>query len=146
MQNTGYNFLSNNENYIYTFISEGKRGFIPKLVLFEKLNELEFNLAFGDYDVINATFDDKIVTNNGDTIKVLTTIIQIIKDFFDLNPTFSVYIQGSTPIRTQLYQKIIADNFEEISKLFYIFGIDNEDSLEDFNPQKTYLKFKISKK
>lgn len=146
MQNSGYNFISNNENYIYTFISVGKKGFIPKLVLFEKLNESEFNLAFGDYDAINAGIDDKIVTNNGDTIKVLTTVVQIIKDFFGHMPTISVYIQGSTPVRTQLYQKIIADNFNEISAIFNIFGIDSENSLEEFDPKKTYQKFKIVKK
>ena len=72
--------------YKFTFISEGKNGKVEKIVLYEEINEGVFNLAFGDKDITTGHINDRIVTNNGDTEKVLATVISTVYTFFDKNP------------------------------------------------------------
>ncbi len=51
--------------------------------------------------------DDKANSNNGDIIKVLSTVILIIKDFTEENPEAKIAFSGSTKERTALYQRIL---------------------------------------
>jgi len=74
--------------YKFTFISEGKNGKVEKIVLYEEINEGVFNLAFGDKDITTGHINDRIVTNNGDTEKVLATVISTVYTFFDKNYSF----------------------------------------------------------
>ena len=67
--------------YKFTFISEGKNGKVEKIVLYEEINEGVFNLAFGDKDITTGHINDRIVTNNGDTEKVLATVISTVYTF-----------------------------------------------------------------
>ena len=64
----------------YVFTSVGRRQ-IKKIVAF-KPTPLEnvFNIGFGDL-LADGVVDDKAVSNNGDTSKVLVTVIQIIREF-----------------------------------------------------------------
>lgn len=147
MQAEPYDFGFDRKNLIYTFFSIGKRGIIPKVVAFELTAPNHFNLAFGDFDIQTQTFDDKVVSNNGDTVKVLTTVIQIIIDFFNNNPFAVLDIQGSTSTRTRLYQKIIKDNLEEIETNFRVLAFLEESEKPELpNFSKNYLSFQITKK
>ena len=67
--------------YKFTFISEGKNGKVEKIVLYEEINEGVFNLAFGDKDITTGHINDRIVTNNGDTEKVLANVISTVYTF-----------------------------------------------------------------
>ena len=67
----------------YTFISKGKHGVIIKAVEFiPTSNKFILNLGFGDLKP-DGTIDDTANSNNGDIIKVMATIIHIVKDFAD---------------------------------------------------------------
>lgn len=68
----------------FEFISEGDKGAIRKLIEFQATTDPEvFNLAFGDKDLMTDEMDDLSVTNNGDTEKVLATVVASLYVFFD---------------------------------------------------------------
>lgn len=103
-----------------------------------------FNLVFGDYDNTKFEINDTVVTNNGDTIKVLGTVIETIQVFFQAYPHA---IRGSTPIRIKLYQKIIRRNWTEIETKFKILAFNNDINKPEFPDfSQEYQCFQISKK
>jgi hypothetical protein len=141
-----YDYKSDNNNLVYIFFSVGKK-IITKIVVYEPIDTDTYNLAFGDYDLVNQTIDDKSISNNGDTIKVLATVIQTIHDFFEVYPLVGLQIQGSTSIRTKLYQKIIRDNLTEIETEFKVFALkEGEVMLETPTFTQDYERFYIYKK
>jgi hypothetical protein len=87
----------------FEFFSEGKNGKIRKVVVFQKIADGIFNLAFGDKIEETGTLDDKNVSDNGDTEKVLATVVLTIFMFTDKYPDAYIFATGSTPARTRLY-------------------------------------------
>ena len=60
----------------FEFISEGPKGAIRKLIEFQATTDPEvYNLALGDKDPLSGDINDLAVSNNGDTEKVLSTVI-----------------------------------------------------------------------
>ena len=57
--------------------------------------------------------------------KVLATVAAIIYDFTVKFPKASVFIEGSTPVRTRWYQMNINTHWSEISQSFDIYGSKN---------------------
>lgn len=111
--------------FVYRFFSEGPKGKILKMVRFQHAPELgrnAFNLAFGDLDESTGRLNDRIISNNGDHLKVLHTVAITILDFVNFWPKAIIRIEGSTPSRTRLYQMGIASFWLEISKEFQVWG------------------------
>jgi len=77
--------LAASENLMtYEFVSEGPKGRIPKLVQYSPTNLKDvYNLAFGDRDVHTGQINDEIISNNGDSEKVLATVVATIYAFTD---------------------------------------------------------------
>lgn len=75
----------------YIFESTGKKGIIIKVVIFTEIQNNIYNLGFGDYNLTTSVIDDVIVSNNGDIIKVLATIVSIADHFLSKNPFSSIY-------------------------------------------------------
>ena len=66
----------------FEFLSEGRRGKIVKVVQFRQMNlENLYNLAFGDKNADMGGLDDKVVTDNGDSEKVLATVVSALYAF-----------------------------------------------------------------
>jgi len=84
----------------YTFISIGNRS-IHKVVEFTPTSVDLYNLGFGDL-LPDGKVNDTINSNNGDIVKVLATVVQIIKDFTKEYPHVKVVFTGSTNERTML--------------------------------------------
>ena len=142
-----YEYSTDEENLIYGFVSVGSQGTISKIILYETRAYNHFNLAFGDYDETKLEINDKSVTNNGDTIKVLGTVIETIKDFFQAYPHAILDIRGSTTLRTKLYQKIIRDNLVKIETEFKILAFKDDITKPEFPDfSQEYTSFQISKK
>lgn len=98
MKNPPYEF-SKELLHRYKFTSSGKRD-IDKVVEFTPMSRSDvYNLAFGDR-LPNGEIDDKANSNNGDIIKIFATVIDILQDFTEENPSFKVMFLGSTPLRT----------------------------------------------
>ena len=109
----------------YIFESIGTNGSIFKVVIFSEIEDNVYNLGFGDYDLMTNEIDDKIVSDNGDMVKVIATIVRIALRFFAENPMTYIYIEGSTPLRTQLYNRIINRNYDYLINLYEIHGSKN---------------------
>ena len=108
---------------IYEFVSQGPKGFIRKVIRYEHLGSNIYNLGFGDWDNDKGIIDDAIRTNNNDSGKVLATVASTVIDFLYKNSFAQIFIQGSTPARTRLYQMGIANNWNEIRRLVIMLGI-----------------------
>ena len=131
----------------FEFVSVGRKGNIKKVVLFRETNlKGVFNLGFGDKNEATNDVDDLAISDNGDSEKVLATVASTVYAFYTKFPDALIYIVGSTPTRTRLYQIGISKNLPEISDDFYIYGQINEDDWEDFTVNKNYLAFLIQKK
>jgi hypothetical protein len=71
-----YNLKSVGNFTVFEFVSEGPLGTIKKIIQFQSTNEPNlFNLAFGDKILKDQEFDDLVVSNNGDSEKVLATLV-----------------------------------------------------------------------
>jgi hypothetical protein len=112
----------------FEFISEGPNGRIPKLVQFTPTNFEDFyNLAFGDKHPETGQIDDLAISKNGDSEKILATVVATVFAFTDKYPDAWVYATGSTKARTRLYKMGISKYWGEAKEDFYILGeINNE--------------------
>ena len=130
----------------FEFISEGPKGAIRKLIEFqETTNPLVYNLAFGDFDAQTEKIDDLSVSNNGDTEKILATVVNAIYTFFNKYPDVFVYATGSTKARTRLYRMGLTRFYEERKKDFYLYGQVGDDFIE-FKNGNEYDGFLVQRK
>lgn len=104
-----------------------------------------FNLAFGDYDENAGGINDKIVTNNGDSEKVLATVASTVYAFTGRYPDSWIYATGSTEVRTRLYRMGLTNNLTEIAEDFYVYGLTNE-QWEEFVSEEDYEAFLVTRK
>ncbi len=141
-----YALKSPSSQTIFEFISDGPKGAIRKVVEFQETNEPGlFNLAFGDKYENSDEMDDLAVSNNGDTDKVLATVIAAVYAFFDKHPEAFVYATGSTDARTRLYRIGITKFYEEMMQDFYLYGQKGDDFFE-FEMGKEYSGFLAQRK
>ena len=129
----------------FEFISEGPKGVIKKLIEFQETNKPNlYNLAFGD-KVGETDIDDLAVSNNGDSEKVLATVVAALYAFFDKYPTAFVYTTGSTKARTRLYRMGITKYYDEMLEDFYLYGQIGDEFLT-FEVDKNYDGFLAQQK
>lgn len=147
MKQERYPIRSKRQEAIYEFVSEGKNGRIQKRIEYSPIDgsRLLFNLSFVDIDPTTGEVSDTVVTNNGDGMKVLATVAATTLDFTEYHPDVLVFATGSTPARTRLYRMGIANNFEEISQYFEVYGLNSE-GWELFKIGKDYEGFIIKRK
>jgi hypothetical protein len=128
----------------FEFVSKGTHGSIVKVIKYSKIFEDEeiYNLGFGDKNLTSGELDDKVISNNGDTDKVLATVASTMHEFFNENPNAIVYSKGSSTSRTRLYQINISKYLDEIVTEFEVFG-ELEDKIERFKKGINYLGFYV---
>ena len=131
---------------VFEFISEGPKGLIRKIIQFQETNQQNlYNLAFGDVNLETEEVDDLSVSNNGDSEKVLATVVAALYAFFDKHPDAFVYATGSTKARTRLYRMGISRFYEEISQDFDLYG-QIHDNFYKFELNKEYVGFLVQRK
>ena len=131
---------------VFEFMSEGTKGQIPKLIKYSETNLKDmYNLAFGDKNPDTGDIDDKVVSNNGDSEKVLATVVATIYAFFDKYPDSWIFATGSTKARTRLYRMGITKYIDEIKVDFEIFGL-KENEWEPFKKEIEYDAFLVRRK
>ena len=146
MKLPSYKMSVGKSNHVFEFTSIGKKGEIEKMIVFEKTTTNGFyNLAFGDKDKISGKLNDIKVSNNGDSEKILATVVKAVYIFLKLNPNVWIYAEGRTKSRTRLYRMGISKHLKEAEKDFYIFGSKNN-SWEKFIRNVDYESFAILKK
>ena len=141
-----YIYYSEKDLLLFEFESEGPKGKIKKIVEFSQTSVKEvYNLAFGDLDAATSQINDKIITNNGDSLKVLATVASTVYAFTSKYPNAYVFATGSTSVRTRLYRMGLTNNLVEISADFKVFGLKN-DTWEEFVVGEDYEAFMIKRK
>jgi len=131
---------------VFEFTSEGHRGEIHKLVKYSETNMKQlYNLAFGDLDPDTGDIDDTKVSNNGDSEKVLATVVSTLYAFTDKYPGRIVYATGSSRARNRLYRMGISKYFEEIKSDFEVYGL-HDSQWELFCTGKEYEAFLAKRK
>ena len=110
---------SQDEKGRYRFTSRGKRAII-KVVGFTTTGQPDiYNLWFGDL-LPDDTIDDMVISNNGDMVKVLATVIQITREFMAEQSHMTVVFKGNTVQRMALYQRILKIYYAEFASQFFI--------------------------
>ena len=141
-----YKLSTKNDFYGFEFVSQGTQGDIQKIIVFSETPvENLYNLGFGDKDPITGKVDDLVVSNNGDTDKVLATVANAVFLFTEKNPGFIVFAEGSTPARTRLYRMGIQRYWEDITSFFEVWGFFQND-WEIFIPNRAYQSFLVRRK
>lgn len=141
-----YELKAGDQFLTFEFLSEGPKGKITKLIQFSLVNQTNlYNLTFGDVDAETGEIDDRIVTDNGDSEKVLATVVAAVYAFYDQFPTAWVYATGSTGVRTRLYRMGLNKYFEVVKQDFQIFG-QLHGEWEVYEKGTDYQAFVVQKK
>ena len=133
----------------YVFISIGKKR-IEKVVDFTPLKAKNtMNLSFGDL-MADGSINYKANSNNGDILRVLATVVDILRHFTSRYPEVVIFFTGSTTERTRLYARILKTYYALFSKDFIVYGImgtENDNKIIPFDPQSgmEYFAFLIKR-
>jgi hypothetical protein len=127
VKNEKYNLRASPSSLEFEFISSGPNGNICKVIQFTPTHISNvFNLGFGDRDIHSGEISDSVITNNGDSEKVLSTVAHAAIDFLNKHPNNSIFAMGLTASRTRLYQIGIMKNLKEIEIDIIILGLHND--------------------
>jgi len=138
-----YPLASSDKLMTFEFVSEGKNGLIHKLVRYQPTNLKDvYNLAFGDKDHTTGDIDDSTISNNGDSEKVLATVVATAYAFTDKYPDTWIYATGSTKSRTRLYRMGITKFLSEVKEDFEVLGEHNGE-WETFRKSVEYEGFLV---
>lgn len=141
-----YPIISSEKFLTFEFISEGPKGYIQKIVAYQRTNFKDvYNLAFGDKISSTGDIDDIVISNNGDSEKILSTVVATVYAFTGKYPSVWVYATGSTNARTRLYRMGITKYLPEVLEDFEVFGYLNEE-WEPFKANVNYKGFLIRRK
>lgn len=141
-----YELIAGRNLTTFEFLSEGKKGKIIKVIQFQQMNlENLYNLAFGDKNAETGILDDKVVTDNGDSEKVLATVVAALYAFADRYPDAWVYATGSSSARTRLYRMGINKYFDIVAIDFEIMG-EYQNEWEWYEHGKDYQAFAVRRK
>jgi hypothetical protein len=147
MNYSKYGYISKNSLCRFEFTSVGNKGNIVKIVEYS-LTDVEnvYNLAFGDLDKISGKINDMVVTNNGDSFKVLATVASTVYAFTSKYPDAWVFATGSTNVRTRLYRMGLSNNLAEIGEDFMVYGLPPNQIWEEFVIGEDYEAFLVKRK
>ena len=141
-----YELKSGEQLEVFEFVSVGTKGKIPKIVQYTPTNYKDlYNLGFGDKNIETGEIDDTVISNNGDSEKVLATVVTTLYAFIDKHQNAMVYATGSTKSRTRLYRMGITKYLDEIKEDFDIFG-ELEYGWEEFRKDVEYEAFLVKLK
>jgi len=141
-----YELKSGEQLEVFEFVSIGHKGKIPKIVQYTPTNYKDlYNLGFGDKNIETGEIDDSVISNNGDSEKVLATVVATLYAFMDKHKEAMVYATGSTKSRTRLYRMGITKYLNEIKDDFEIYG-EIENGWEEFRKDVEYEAFLVKLK
>jgi hypothetical protein len=141
-----YELKSGEQLEVFEFVSIGQKGKIPKIVQYTPTNYKDlYNLGFGDKNIETGEIDDIVISNNGDSEKVLATVVATLYAFIDKHKESMVYATGSTKSRTRLYRMGITKYLDEIKEDFEIYG-ELENGWEEFQKDVEYEAFLVKLK
>ena len=115
---------------------------VVKVVQFSQVWENVYNLGLADFEQGKLQFRE--ASNNHDIVKVLSTVVAIVRQFTDLYPDREVLIKGEGR-RMKLYHLVFQRRWAEIEPDFWVWGLlDDEWVL--YEPGEDYEAVKIKRK
>lgn len=143
-----YDFRYSSDYTHFEFVSIGRKGTIIKVIEYVQISENPFiyNLGFGDKNPITGEVSDLVVSDNGDSEKVLATVAETIYLFTEQNRKAGVFLTGSTQSRTRLYQIGIRRFFSIIEADFAVYGLNSATEWEPFQKESRYDAFLVIRK
>ncbi|RKR05782.1 hypothetical protein C8C83_5132 [Flavobacterium sp. 90] len=130
-----------------------------------------YNLGFGNYNSETKSISDKENSNNGDMWNVFNTVLSTVPKFFNDNPGFPIYVQGSDSSdsfaeeckkscskkclgtcknksrRIRTYTYFVDKYFKELSKNYIFFGLNEEQrDFVQYFPKNKYIGILVYKK
>lgn len=134
------------DNKTFEFVSEGPKGQFRKMVQYRKITASGiYNLGFGDKNELTNEIDDLVISNNGDSQRILATVAMTLFLFIDHYPDALIYATGSTLARTRLYRIGITNNLLLIEKDFHVLGLKDNDWVK-FEKNGPYSAFLVKRK
>lgn len=147
MKKARYEYSADEKLHYFVFTSVGIKGEVKKVVEYSEMNVNNFyNLSFGDYDEQSDTISDEVITNNGDSLKVLTTVASTVYAFTAKKPNAWIFATGSTEVRTRLYRMGITNNLFEIHEDFHVYEMKFDETFEEFVMGEDYIGFLVKRK
>ncbi len=141
-----YELKSDASLTVFEFVSVGRKGEIPKIVQYSETNLKDFyNLGFGDKDLQTGEVDDTVISDNGDSQKVLATVAATVYAFTGKRPEVWIYATGSTKSRTRLYRIGLTNNLAEIIEDFELYGL-KESEWQEFAKGVEYEAFLVRRR
>jgi hypothetical protein len=143
-----YQYQTSADFTSYFFFSEGPKGKIRKVVTFAEMPffpSTTYAIGFGDIDPESGIVLDNVITNNGDTVIVLTTVANIVIAFSKRYGNNYIFAEGSTPSRTRLYRICISKYLAVISRDFDVWGYRNSQFVV-FQQNVDYQGFLVKRK
>ncbi len=138
--------LKPDENFeVFEFESVGLQGRISKVIVFSFYYENTWNLGFGDQKMDGNNWDDKVVSNNGDLVRVISTVAKAVYDFSDKWPNRQILIVPVDERRKKLYNRVFQKHVQEIPPEFEVLGFRNQ-KLQDYSPILFFDWFLLSRK
>ncbi|HBX50761.1 MAG: hypothetical protein A2275_13705 [Bacteroidetes bacterium RIFOXYA12_FULL_35_11] len=142
-----YEYSTEKDLYFFEFESIGIKGKIKKIVQYSEMSVKGFyNLGFGDYNEITKEIDDEIITNNGDGLKVLATVVSTLYSFTGKYPEANIFATGNNEARTRLYRMGITNYLEELKQDFLVYGLRKDEIFEEFIVGEDYMGFLVTRK
>jgi hypothetical protein len=142
-----YEYSTEDQLFFFEFESIGIKGKVKKVVQYSEMSVKGFyNLGFGDFNEDTNEIDDEVVTNNGDGLKVLSTVVSTLYAFTGKYPEANIFATGSSEARTRLYRMGITNNLEELKQDFLVFGMRKDEIFEEFIVGEDYIGFLVTRK
>ncbi|MFN8356898.1 MAG: hypothetical protein U0Y10_20760 [Spirosomataceae bacterium] len=135
------------DHFWYEFDSVSENKTIRKVVFYALFPDMPdtYQLVFGNLTATN-DIDTLDKSNNKDMEVVLSTVVQTLMHFLELNPQNSVIFTGSTQARTRLYRATISKLLNNLDGTYLVEGLTFDLEREAFDSNKHYFAYLISKK
>jgi hypothetical protein len=146
MELEGYELKAKRGHKVFDFVSKGPKGDITKRVGFMPIHIKNYhNLVLSDVDTVTGHTSDKIISNNGDTKKILATVAVAVYRFLHRHPDSWIIARGNDEARNRLYRMAISNNLNIIPDYLEIRGLAHKGWL-DFEKGVDYDAFLLHRK
>ena len=119
-----YPLIADENREVFAFESIGSRGCIAKIIVFDLVAGDIWNLGFGDRN--NGNWDDEVISNNGDLVRVISTVAQAALQFSERWPERRILINPVDEKRKRLYNTIFKRRHHEIIQIFEVTGLTSQ--------------------
>lgn len=138
-----YPLFANETREIFTFESIGPKGRIAKIIVFDLLQGNVWNLGFGDQ--LADDWDDAAISNNGDIVRVISTVAQAALDFSERWPERRILINPVDEKRKRFYNTIFKRRYHEITQVFEVKGWIKQ-GIYLYAPERSFDLFLLTRK